>query len=630
MKKLLIYCLTLALTLTAAYPLAALAQPEEDPGYIEDQEYGEITFWEYMGYDTVEEFMEWYVEYGWYYIALGNPFWAVWGEDSLEDFMEWYNVDEDQYRMIEDAWQSACTKYTQEQEQRRTDDLEELGGVPGNINIMYNGYFISFPDAVPEIIDGTTFVPAKAFMEALGAVVSYNGQTHVISAEFDDWSVGFLAGRDTMSYTEGGATRERPIDFEPYIKNGVSFIPVRAVAETFGYDVYWDAWYDSVVIVDTKIIAEEINKDFTIVNSLLKNPAGLMSPAGDDGKIYKSVLGILVSIKRFDSLDGDKTSNIKADVTVTTDGRNTSMTGSVDLSGLIDILLDEYMSDMYYYGYDDEDLEEMNEYLSLLEDEIKVELILNYDEGAVYIKAPILNALEPDFPKNAWLCIDGLDEYYDDPDADGLLDILGVSGFEGGIDVGGLLTSDDYVYTYFNQIYIYRNIMADADITRALIGDDSFVKKGEDYELKLGLDDIVEATSGSSGYMSGYMYYSMSRFELDLLIKTRDDEVVGVSGSFTVRTSTYYDSVTQTSCEFDISAEKMTIALEVHEKNSQITNVKIDSKTAETNTPVPSGPPEGAAIVYVDDLFDYYDDGYWYEEVEQLALTSLLRLIVDY
>ena len=202
MKKLLIWCLSIALLFSFLLPLVALAAQTDEPDESEaaqngdakaidnycpggpdcdcepydpydDEYYGYRPYssrklWEQWDCDTPEEFMELYLEivleYDDEYISPDLPFWREYASyaGSLEEFLIMYNLDMDDYMQLEAVWNEARSSVAQ----RMTERLVELGGTADIVNIMYNGKFLQFPDSVPELADGTTYIPALQFFQS--------------------------------------------------------------------------------------------------------------------------------------------------------------------------------------------------------------------------------------------------------------------------------------------------------------------------------------------------------------------------------------------------------------------------------------------------------------------------------
>ena len=659
MKKLFYCCLCAVLILALLCPAGALAAgsaaepeqeapaqeaPAEDAAEVPDRPaespiegvyglFGLPTFeeWAEEGVENIEYYVEWLVEacYVYYFYYLDDeefpeePLWVLldYTVDSLDEFLEKYEIEMDVYIELEQHWEDMIETFRKEREwqqeyyeRRKAEMLERLGGIPGIVNVMVNGEFVKFAEtAVPERKDGHTYTPAKLFFEALGAEVKFDNRARVITAEFEDYSAVIAIGSDRMFISGDGDRREVDLGAESYISpGGSSYVPVRAVAEAFGLDVYWDSFYETVVIIDTAGLMADIDKDFTKLNKLLKMS---LNTAADPVGILKSVLSVIVSVKLFDSLDGDTDAKLGADLTMVSDGQNFNMTVNIKLDGLVGLILAEYP---YSQAEIDEIMEsEEMKTLELFFD-TKAEIIYNYDEDTLYIKAPFLTPLIPELPAGAWISVGDAsrelallfyppDLYYimGEPEADDPDDPEADDEFVSDPSVGALIVSDNSYYQTRNQIFLYSYIKGDADDLRSLLGDDKIKVNGNDYSLKLTLDDILgEEDEDDDLYYYYYYRYVQSAFDLEVDIKTDGEAITRVSGKYFMRESYYYYSgVTQTKCEFDISAEHISISYEVHEKNSYVVGVDADLKTAETTGPVLTAPPAGEKVVPIEELF---------------------------
>ena len=671
MKKFLSCCLCVALIFTLLCPLAAAAAgPQEEPEPAEEVteegapgEQGEdeqdvpalyypAELYEIFDLPPLEEWgvddIEWYMwmlseaVYGYYlyYVLTPLPEVPLWAAldpsaESLEEFLEKFGIDMAEYIEYEQLWDDILNDYQllwgymhEDYTQRRDRQLEELGGTPGIVNVMYNGSFFEFADAVPEIKDGHTFVPARLFFETLGAEVSYDPQENSITAAFEDYSARLVIGYDKMDLTGAFDEPDLILGAAPYISGGgVSYIPARAVAEALGLDVYWDSYYETVVIIDTAGLIADIDKDFIILNNLL---AMSIAAAGEREGVSKTDLSLSASVKMFDSLDGDKEAAMGADITVISDGKSFSVTAGLDLSALVDLIVSEYLNDpyyYYYYGLGQEDIQAM-EALS----ESKAELIFNYDDDVLYISLPFLSSQIPELPEGAWIAIGGFSEIMSDPymyyyfgiDRQ-TVDLLDSAG-DGGLSVGALLYSSNSFYSSYNQIYLYGRLTSAVDDFRAIFGDDRIAVQEDGYALSVTSDDLIDQEEDEDEDEEdtywGYSYYSYitTTFELDVAVKTDGEKIAAASGRYRIRESYYYGSTTQTTLEFDITSDSVSFSFELHEKNVSVIRIQVNLTTAEADAPIVSGPPAGATVVPIEDLIeDGYD--YWYESVEPLSYS---------
>ena len=99
-----------------------------------------------------------------------------------------------------------------------------------------------------ELQGGRTYLPFRAIFEACGATVDWDAATGIITAESGKhmWhtrtAVVLQVGHSTAkiySSNVSGVTMHK-LDTAPYIKNGRTYVPLRFVSETLGYDVEWD------------------------------------------------------------------------------------------------------------------------------------------------------------------------------------------------------------------------------------------------------------------------------------------------------------------------------------------------------------------------------------------------------
>lgn len=123
------------------------------------------------------------------------------------------------------------------------------------VTVMVDGAVLNF-DVEPEIVNGRTMVPFRLIFEALGAQINYNAQTQEVTATriYDGNPENVETHKHVMpayvklqignNYMETVIDKELTsywLDAAPYIKNGRTLVPVRAISESFGADVLWDA-----------------------------------------------------------------------------------------------------------------------------------------------------------------------------------------------------------------------------------------------------------------------------------------------------------------------------------------------------------------------------------------------------
>lgn len=134
---------------------------------------------------------------------------------------------------------------------------------PDPIAVQLNGALLTFTDAVPELLEGRTFLPFRAVFEAMGAEVGAEG--NVISATRGGTTVTMTIGSTDAVVSTDGVDIPLAMDVAPYTKvvdeetgGERSFVPVRFAAQALGCAVGWDADDRTVIVVDTAALMAEV------------------------------------------------------------------------------------------------------------------------------------------------------------------------------------------------------------------------------------------------------------------------------------------------------------------------------------------------------------------------------------
>lgn len=106
------------------------------------------------------------------------------------------------------------------------------------ITIKIDGQTVS-SDADPIVISGTTFVPVRVVTEYLGADVSWNQSKQQATVKTAAYTVVFTIG--SASYTVNGASKTLPVAATADYEHQRTLIPLRALAESIGAEVEYDA-----------------------------------------------------------------------------------------------------------------------------------------------------------------------------------------------------------------------------------------------------------------------------------------------------------------------------------------------------------------------------------------------------
>lgn len=109
-------------------------------------------------------------------------------------------------------------------------------------------------DVAPIIAEGNrTMVPLRFLSETFGAEVSWDTQTNSATIVKGNDTIVMVIGANT--YTLNG--EEKALDVPAQIVDSRTLVPIRAVLESFGKTLYWDAANNVIVIDDTVVITDE-------------------------------------------------------------------------------------------------------------------------------------------------------------------------------------------------------------------------------------------------------------------------------------------------------------------------------------------------------------------------------------
>ncbi len=177
----------------------------------------------------------------------------------------------------------------------------------GNTLMTVNGIQLEIDpgeETAPFITEGQTFVPVRAAAEALGCTVTWDSVTQTASLVKGDDTIHLTAG-STSAYING---KKSTLTTAPVIENGRIMMPIRFVAEGFGYSVSWDSALQTITLTSDdetqNETAEVVNMNnpgnfnfetkSVILNSGYEMPvAGLGTYALSDEECYNSVTALL-------------------------------------------------------------------------------------------------------------------------------------------------------------------------------------------------------------------------------------------------------------------------------------------------------------------------------------------------
>lgn len=116
-------------------------------------------------------------------------------------------------------------------EEGKVDEVQQ-----GNhIFVVVNDELVEFPDALPEVREGVTYVPVRFYAEALNCEVLWNGKTKEVTITKIGEEDKFVILRTTEN--KFVSSEEEEIELPIFMKDGRTMIPYRLIGEFFGYEV---------------------------------------------------------------------------------------------------------------------------------------------------------------------------------------------------------------------------------------------------------------------------------------------------------------------------------------------------------------------------------------------------------
>ncbi len=115
-------------------------------------------------------------------------------------------------------------------------------------DIAYVGSEMKTLDAAPIIQNNRTLVPLRFIMEALGAVVTWNGDLQIIIITHKTHTIQLQIG-SSLAWIDGSDVKT--LDTAPIIQSERTLVPLRFIMETFGATVDWEDATKTITIIYT-------------------------------------------------------------------------------------------------------------------------------------------------------------------------------------------------------------------------------------------------------------------------------------------------------------------------------------------------------------------------------------------
>ena len=461
---------------------------------------------------------------------------------------------------------------------------DDLYAVPA-LSVQLSGKTLTFPDVQPFFENGRTMVPFRTVAEALGAEVGYDSGT--VSASLDGTVCRFAIGGDTLTVSDrvtGKVLKTVPLDASPIEKDGRTCVPVRFLAESLGLTVEWDDGAQCAVLYDRDALLGSIDSGFTTANRWLA-----AVPRLQNADAVRMGLTAKLDCTAFDTISGDKKYSASGTMTLISDGKSASLSASADLSALAGLLSSDLISSADGPTSQLFSASMLSYYKSALGN-AAFDLIYNADTDTLYVRSPLLfsaltSSTGTDKKTDGWY----YEEHFSEKTALGdLLTLYRNADTPNTCGAALLASAEAYAEEYGGWSGFYSSLEDRQQSLSAVLGDAVFTRSG----------DRCTAQPSVKSLLGG-----------------EEDDMVGVSGSYTLNTATgaasgdltldikgsLFPVANRTRLTFDLSGTSGRMTLSNHLRNQGTLTFDLSLSLAPSSAPV-SAPPKDAVLTPLDEL----------------------------
>lgn len=453
------------------------------------------------------------------------------------------------------------------------------------LSVQLSGKTLTFPDVQPFFENSRTMVPFRTVAEALGAEVGYDSGT--VSASLDGTVCRFAIGGDTLTVSDrvtGKVLKTVPLDASPIEKDGRTCVPVRFLAESLGLTVEWDDGAQCAVLYDRDALLESIDSGFTTANRWLA-----AVPRLQNADAVRMGLTAKLDCTAFDTISGDKKYSASGTMTLVSDGKSASLSASADLSALAGLLSSDLISSADGPTSQLFSASMLSYYKSALRN-AAFDLIYNADTDTLYVRSPLLfsaltSSSGTDKKADGWY----YEEHFSEKTALGdLLTLYRNADTPNTCGAALLASAEAYAAEYGGWSGFYSSLEDRQQSLSAVLGDAVFTRSG----------DRCTAQPSVKSLLGG-----------------EEDDMVGVSGSYTLNTATgaasgdltldikgsLFPVANRTRLTFDLSGTSGRMTLSNHLRNQGTLTFDLSLSLAPSSAPV-SAPPKDAVLTPLDEL----------------------------
>jgi hypothetical protein len=454
------------------------------------------------------------------------------------------------------------------------------------IQVQYNGANLVLADAAKNV-NGRVMLPFREVLEGIGADVSYDPATKIITAKTADREITFSVGSSEVTIVQNGVSKTVKMDVAPYLDKSLSrtYVPVRFVAESLGYSVGWDSEAKTVIIIDPNTLFANADTDFAIISKLLKTDLDLEKSYASTGKFAMNMTSYEAS--------GSFLSNLNFDMSGTMTGVQQKSNADMDMK--LALNFDKMLSTLTA-----EEKTQIEPFLAMYKNaDMKVKM--NGDTGDMYMNSSLFSAMDPTVNANTWYKMNAYDTYENMG-----IDLKSLTG----MSMNNMKVSDMLAASFSSQQYFtvstYEDTKMGYELIKSLIGDDAFKKSTNGsittYTLNLNQASVLAAIT-KTALSNGLTTDTFNMTDLGSLLDGTQvsstiviKEKAGSLYNYSVKGSAVVEDAT---CSLDMSGDQMNVACNVtfDQKDVMKMIIDVESHIKESATAPDLTLPANAVVV---------------------------------
>lgn len=436
-----------------------------------------------------------------------------------------------------------------------------LAAENSGIAVQLDGQNVVFTDAVPVAKDNRTFLPFRAVFEAMGALVTNEGND--ITATRGEQTLHMTIGSSTATVEENGEVTTITMDVAPYVDSATwrTYVPVRFAAEAFGCNVGWDQDDQTVIIVDVdKLMGDAA---FTKMDNYI---AYLYEVQAEKNQATEGSLSLELQMSK-EATGTAEDLNVNVDGTITGVSSQTAaqLAMELDLSDLATLAAGDPAA------MTEQELAALKEALAKTELECRMDL----ETGMLYFYAPIL---AQENGGSGWYSMD-LNTLLKQSG----MDLASLVAMSQDLTLSDTLASTLASMPLNDKDMAYPLLKTTADLYVGMFGDSAFIRNGDTYTATYtvnegGVEDITYTT----------------------VLTQKGDDIVSMQMDMSVTASA--DGVTMsTAAKIYADSTKSTIEMSMDMPGMMTMNLAMELAYQATDKVPETGLPAGVTATPMDD-----------------------------